>query len=43
VRERTGLVLDPYFSGTKIECLIREGGVPRDAAFALATRGSSSS
>jgi glycerol kinase len=27
VRERTGLVLDPYFSGTKIEWLIREGGV----------------
>jgi glycerol kinase len=33
VRERTGLVLDPYFSGTKIEWLIREGGVRRDAAF----------
>jgi glycerol kinase len=33
VRERTGLVLDPYFSGTKIEWLINEGGVPRDAAF----------
>jgi glycerol kinase len=33
VRERTGLVLDPYFSGTKIEWLITEGGVPRDAAF----------
>jgi glycerol kinase len=33
VRERTGLVLDPYFSGTKIEWLIREGGVPADAAF----------
>ena len=28
VRERTGLVLDPYFSGTKIEWLLREGGVP---------------
>ena len=27
-RERTGLVLDPYFSGTKIEWLRREGGVP---------------
>jgi glycerol kinase len=26
VRERTGLVLDPYFSGTKIEWLIRNGG-----------------
>jgi len=34
VRERTGLVLDPYFSGTKIEWLIREGGVdPKRAAF----------
>lgn len=27
VRERTGLVLDPYFSATKIEWLLREGGV----------------
>jgi glycerol kinase len=33
VRERTGLVLDPYFSGTKIEWLLREGGVPPTAAF----------
>ena len=33
VRERTGLVIDPYFSGTKIEWLLGEGGVPRDAAF----------
>jgi glycerol kinase len=33
VRERTGLVLDPYFSGTKIEWLLREGDVPRTAAF----------
>ncbi|MEX2412840.1 MAG: glycerol kinase, partial [Thermoleophilaceae bacterium] len=34
VRERTGLVLDPYFSGTKIEWLIRHGGVdPGRAAF----------
>ena len=33
-RERTGLVLDPYFSGTKIEWLIRHGGVdPARAAF----------
>jgi len=33
-RERTGLVLDPYFSGTKVEWLIREGGVdPARAAF----------
>jgi glycerol kinase len=33
VRERTGLVLDPYFSGTKIEWLRREGGVPEGAVF----------
>jgi glycerol kinase len=34
VRDRTGLVLDPYFSGTKIEWLIRHGGVdPARAAF----------
>ena len=31
-RERTGLVIDPYFSGTKIEWLLANG-VPRDAAF----------
>jgi glycerol kinase len=30
-RERTGLVLDPYFSGTKMEWLM-QNGVPRDAA-----------
>ena len=34
VRARTGLVIDPYFSGTKIEWLVREGGVdPARAAF----------
>jgi len=27
VRGRTGLVLDPYFSGTKLEWLLTEGGV----------------
>jgi glycerol kinase len=32
-REATGLVLDPYFSGTKIEWLIREGDVDPGAAF----------
>jgi glycerol kinase len=32
-RERTGLVLDPYFSGTKMEWLVREGGVDPGAAF----------
>ncbi|MFN2616955.1 MAG: FGGY family carbohydrate kinase, partial [Thermoleophilaceae bacterium] len=31
-RERTGLVLDPYFSGTKLEWLVREGGVDPGAA-----------
>jgi glycerol kinase len=34
VRERTGLVIDPYFSGTKIEWLVKEGGVdPARARF----------
>jgi glycerol kinase len=32
-RERTGLVLDPYFSGTKLEWLIKEAGVDPSAAF----------
>ena len=32
-RERTGLVLDAYFSGTKYEWMIQEGGVSPDAAF----------
>jgi glycerol kinase len=27
VREQTGLVLDPYFSATKLEWLLRDGGV----------------
>jgi glycerol kinase len=31
-RDRTGLVIDPYFSGTKIEWLL-QNGVPSDAAF----------
>jgi len=33
VRERTGLTIDPYFSATKIEWLLGEGGVPAGAAF----------
>ena len=37
VRERTGLVLDPYFSATKFEWLLREGGVGVDADLALGT------
>ena len=37
VRERTGLVLDPYFSGTKIAWLLTEGGVPAGPDLALGT------
>ncbi|MGH2926023.1 MAG: glycerol kinase GlpK [Solirubrobacterales bacterium] len=33
VRERTGLVIDPYFSATKIEWLLRNAEAARDAAF----------
>jgi glycerol kinase len=33
VRERTGLVLDPYFSGTKIEWLLRNAGGAERAIF----------
>ena len=33
VRERTGLVLDPYFSATKIEWLLRNVEAARDAVF----------
>ncbi len=33
VRERTGLVLDPYFSGTKIEWLLANVEEARDAVF----------
>ena len=37
VRSRTGLVLDPYFSGTKYAWLLRDGGVARSASLALGT------
>ncbi len=37
VRQRTGLVLDPYFSGTKFEWLLTDGGVPVDERLALGT------
>jgi glycerol kinase len=37
VRERTGLVLDPYFSATKMEWLLGEGGVSPTADLALGT------
>jgi glycerol kinase len=33
VRERTGLVIDPYFSGTKLEWLVRNVEAARDARF----------
>ena len=37
VRDRTGLVLDPYFSGTKLEWLLTEGGVEASADLAFGT------
>jgi len=37
VRERTGLVLDPYFSGTKMEWLLGPGGVAVTDDLVLAT------
>jgi glycerol kinase len=37
VRARTGLVLDPYFSATKLEWLLREGGVPTGPSVAFGT------
>jgi len=37
VREHTGLVLDPYFSATKLAWLLREGGVEADADLAFGT------
>jgi glycerol kinase len=33
IRERTGLVIDPYFSGTKIEWLIGNADLPEGVAF----------
>ncbi|TMK60417.1 MAG: glycerol kinase GlpK [Actinobacteria bacterium] len=37
VRERTGLVLDPYFSATKLEWLVREDGLAPSARVAAGT------
>ena len=37
VRRRTGLVLDPYFSGTKFEWLLGAGAVPVSESLALGT------
>ena len=33
VRERTGLVIDPYFSGTKVEWLIQNADLPEGTVF----------
>jgi glycerol kinase len=37
VRQATGLVLDPYFSASKVEWLLTEGGVEADADLAIGT------
>ena len=37
VRSKTGLVLDPYFSGTKMGWLLRDGGVHSSPDLALGT------
>jgi glycerol kinase len=37
IRHRTGLVLDPYFSATKLAWLLTEGGVPADADLMFGT------
>jgi glycerol kinase len=37
VRRTTGLVLDPYFSATKLEWLLTTGGVPRGPELAFGT------
>jgi glycerol kinase len=37
IRNRTGLVLDPYFSGSKIEWLFTEGGLTPDDDMAVGT------
>jgi glycerol kinase len=37
VRERTGLVLDPYFSATKMRWMLRQGGVALSPELALGT------
>jgi glycerol kinase len=37
IRERTGLVLDPYFSATKMQWLLRHGGLAPRSDLALGT------
>ena len=43
IRERTGLVPDPYFSATKLEWLLREHGRATGSRSARSTAGSSGS
>ncbi|MDP9075747.1 MAG: glycerol kinase GlpK [Actinomycetota bacterium] len=37
IRRQTGLVIDPYFSGTKLEWLLTDGGVEADPDLAFGT------
>ncbi|HTK16732.1 MAG TPA: glycerol kinase GlpK [Acidimicrobiia bacterium] len=37
IRRQTGLVLDPYFSASKLEWLLRDGGVTADADLVFGT------
>jgi len=37
IRATTGLVLDPYFSGSKMEWLLKHGNVPNNSDLALGT------
>ncbi len=37
IRERTGLVLDSYFSATKMQWLLEEGGLSKEEGLALGT------
>lgn len=37
IRDRTGLMPDPYFSGSKAEWLLESGGVPNNSELALGT------
>ena len=37
VREQTGLVLDPYFSASKMQWLLEEGGIPTGGGLTLGT------
>ena len=37
IRRATGLVLDPYFSATKLAWLLEDGGIERDSGFLFGT------